>query len=471
MKLTYDVRIYALETRSDRPKPYRLRWLVGTKKHSKSYTLKAQADGRRSELMSAVRSGDQFDEESGLPVSELRAQRGSVTWYQHARDYVDRKWDLAPAKSRKSYADALATITPALVKTRAGMPEQSVLRRALYGWAFNRNRWAETPPKEISDALAWMERHSLPISALEDPATLRQALDALGKKLDGKPAAARTARRKRACLSDVLRFAVEAQYFTMPVNPLAAVKWTAPKTVEDVDPEAVANPRQVRALLSRVREQNQRGELLEAFFGCLYYAAMRPAEAAALTRDRCHLPETGWGVLTLRRGVVRAGRGWTRDGKAHEARHLKARAEQDSRPVPIPPHFVAMLRAHLDRHGTAPDGRLFRTARGGLLQESGYGDVWAKARAAALTEEEVASPLARRPYDLRHAGVSFWLSSGVDPMECARRAGHSLAVLLRVYAKVLAHTRERANERIDAALREWHTPEPPSPGGHLGDTP
>lgn len=56
-------------------------------------------------------------------------------------------------------------------------------------------------------------------------------------------------------------------------------------------------------------------------------------------------------------------------------------------------------------------------------------------------------------------------------MECARRAGHSLAVLLRVYANVLAHTRKRANERIDAALREWHTPEPPSPGGHLGDMP
>lgn len=128
-----------------------------------------------------------------------------------------------------------------------------------------------------------------------------------------------------------------------------------------------------------------------------------------------------------------------------------------------------MLRQHLELHGTAPDGLLFRTARGGLLQESGYGDVWAKARAAVLTEVESASLLARRPYDLRHAGVSFWLSSGVDPMECARRAGHTIAVLFRVYAKVLAHTQERANRRIDEALREWHTPEP-SPGGHLGDT-
>lgn len=44
-------------------------------------------------------------------------------------------------------------------------------------------------------------------------------------------------------------------------------------------------------------------------------------------------------------------------------------------------------------------------------------------------------------------------------MESARRAGHSVSVLLRVYAKVLAQTQERANRRIDAALREWGQPE------------
>src|SRR5690349_10582601 len=134
MALTYDVRLYSIEVRKDRPKPYRLRWLVGERKHSKSYTLKVQAEGRRSELMSAVRRGDQFDEETGLPVSELRARQGSITWYEHSRAYVARKWALAPAKSRKNYADALATITPALVKTKTGMPDTALMRRALYGW-------------------------------------------------------------------------------------------------------------------------------------------------------------------------------------------------------------------------------------------------------------------------------------------------------------------------------------------------
>jgi site-specific recombinase XerD len=459
MSLTYDVRIYAIEVRPDRPKPYRVRWLVGQRKHSKSYTLKVQADGRRSELMAAIRRGEQFDEDSGLPTSELRALHGSVTWYEHTRTYIDRKWATAPAKSRKNYADALATITPVLVKTTVGKPDSALLRRALFGWAYNRNRWDEEPPEDVAHTLRWLVKNSVPVSALEDPATVRTALDALGLKLDGKPAAPRTARRKRACLSDVLGLAVEERYFTMPVNPLTTVKWVAPKSADEVDPESVANPRQVRALLKGVREQGARGAHLEAFFGCLYYAAMRPAEATALSLPQCHLPETGWGTLTLRQGIVRAGRGWTDDGKAHERRHLKARAVKDSRPVPIPPHFVRTLREHIATHGTAPDGRLFHTNRGGLLQDTGYGEVWAQARKDALTEAEAASLLARRPYDLRHAGVSFWLSSGVDPMECARRAGHTIAVLFRVYAKVLAQTQDRANRRIDKALREWNEPE------------
>ncbi|WP_431781567.1 tyrosine-type recombinase/integrase [Streptomyces chumphonensis] len=459
MRLTYDVRIYSIETRKNRPKPFRIRWLVGEQKHSKSYAVKAQADGRRSELMSAVRKGEQFDQDTGLPVSELRAQLASVTWYAHTRAYIDRKWAAAPAKSRKNFADALATITPVLVKSEAGKPEAELLRRALYGWAYNRNRWDDEPPADVAAALRWVEKNSLSVSELEEPRNIRAALDALGKRLDGQPAAARTAKRKRACLSEVLGMAVEKRYFTIPVNPLTTVKWTAPKSVEEVDPDSVANPRQVRMLLHAVREQGARGAHLEAFFGCLYYAAMRPAEATALTRAQCHLPENGWGTLTLRRGSVRAGRGWTDDGNAHQERHLKARAEGDSRPVPIPPFFVRMLREHVERFGTAPDGRLFRTSRGGLLQETGYGEVWSRARTEALTEEEAASLLARRPYDLRHAGVSLWLSSGVDPMECARRAGHTIAVLFRVYAKVLAQAQHRANERIDAAMLEWNTPE------------
>ena len=89
------------------------------------------------------------------------------------------------------------------------------------------------------------------------------------------------------------------------------------------------------------------------------------------------------------------------------------------------------------------------------MQESGYGEVWARTRKASMPPEQQASPLAARPYDLRHACVSLWLNSGVDPVEVARRAGHSVAVLLKVYAKCLDGATSMANDRIDKALETW----------------
>ncbi|HWG64074.1 MAG TPA: hypothetical protein VG253_20490 [Streptosporangiaceae bacterium] len=80
--------------------------------------------------------------------------------------------------------------------------------------------------------------------------------------------------------------------------------------------------------------------------------------------------------------------------------------------------------------------------------------MWAEARTLALTPAQVASPLAGRPYDLRHAAVSLWLAAGVPPPRVAERAGHSVEVLLRVYAKCVDDGDNTANTRIEAALRD-----------------
>jgi integrase len=65
---------------------------------------------------------------------------------------------------------------------------------------------------------------------------------------------------------------------------------------------------------------------------------------------------------------------------------------------------------------------------------------------------QVLSPLARTPYDLRHAAVSLWLNAGVPAPEVTERAGHSVDVLLKVYAKCVDGQREIANQRIEAVL-------------------
>jgi hypothetical protein len=47
------------------------------------------------------------------------------------------------------------------------------------------------------------------------------------------------------------------------------------------------------------RVGRRQGPPFVAFYGCMYYAMMRPSEVGALTRSGCYLPEEGWGHLTF----------------------------------------------------------------------------------------------------------------------------------------------------------------------------
>ena len=83
-----------------------------------------------------------------------------------------------------------------------------------------------------------------------------------------------------------------------------------------------------------------------------------------------------------------------------------------------------------------------------------YGHAWGVARAAALSPDEYASPLARRPYDLRHAAVSTSLNGGVPAPQVAQWAGHSVDVLLRVYAECIVGQEDAVRRRVEEALRQ-----------------
>jgi integrase len=272
--------------------------------------------------------------------------------------------------------------------------------------------------------------------------------------LEGQPAAATTIARKRAVFYGVLNYAVELDILS--ANPISKVTWKAPEVAEEIDRRVVASPRQVGQLLTAVASIRPD---LAAFFGCLYYATMRPGEAVSLRRADCvNLPASGWGLLLLTGNAPRVGSAWTDSGTAHDERHLKHRAKKITRPVPIPPELVSLLRTHLREYGTAPDGRLIHGRQGAMLSESSYGRIWQRARAAALTKSQAASPLAGRPYDLRHSGITLSLNAGVPAPEIARRAGHGVAVLLRVYAGCIDGHEQLWNHRIDEALCEDATP-------------
>jgi integrase len=395
-----------------------------------------------------------------LPQSIIRRDR-DVSCYQHAQEFVLATWPAAAAKSRVSLLETLSVALPTLSRDLPGEPDPAVLRHALRR-ALNQNEHARPLDDAQRHALAWLERASLPVSALGDPAVASDLLDALGRKLDGTPAAPDYFSRRRRVMHRVLGYAVRKK--RLAVNPLSKLNlpegWTAPHAPEDVvDPRSVGGSDLIADMLTVVSYVGRRqGPRFVAFYGCMFYAMMRPSEVISLTRDSCHLPDEGWGRLVFADASPAAGKDFTDTGQVHEHRGLKGRplqaaARRATRNVPIPPELVALLRAHMTRFGTGEAGRLFRSENGNPIQPSTYWRVWGKARALALTPAQLATPLLRRPYDLRHSGITWRLNSGVPPTEIAAWAGHSVEMLLRVYARCVAGMEEVWIARMDATLR------------------
>jgi hypothetical protein len=152
---------------------------------SRSFITRGLADSFRAELIRAARKGLDFSSGTGEPASWAAPEPATTSWLEHAAAYAAMKWPLAAAHTRAGIADALATITPALLTPGRSRPPATVLRAALYGHAFNPSRADADPGPAAGSALAWARCHSMPLAALAGPAVTRCALDALALRLDG----------------------------------------------------------------------------------------------------------------------------------------------------------------------------------------------------------------------------------------------------------------------------------------------
>lgn len=454
MPSSYDVRVWATErVQGKRATAHKVVWIVAGRRWKKSHRTAAAAESFRSELLTAARRGEAFDMATGRPLSMLRTRAPTMSWYEFACAYVDMKWPAASPKHRKSIAEALITVTPVMLNGRIDIDEAKAMRSALLNWGYNtRRRGTPEQPPDVTDLLAWAARSSRSLAEITRPDVIRRVLQAVSSKLDGTAAAGATTKLKRVVLSNALSYAVELGL--LDANPVASIKWTAPRVSKMVDRRAVVNPDQARALLDAVATTPTSGHLLVAFFASMYYSALRPEEAASLRADNLELPDgEEWGWMTLDRAAPETDQQWSDTGHRRHERQLKHRAVGDSRRVPVPYELGALLTHHLAEYGTAPDGRLFRGEQGRSPAISTYRRIWDRARRTALTDAQYNSPLARRPYDLRHAAVSTWLSAGVPAPQVAEWAGHSVEVLLKVYAKCIDGAEAQAIECVASRLR------------------
>lgn len=460
---SYDVRIYAIDVyKGKRTTTHWVQWSVAGKRFKQPYKTDALAGSFRAGLLSAAKRGEAFSTAEGLPVSLVHKETESMSWFEFVCLFVDMKWPDAAPTHRKSIADALAPITQAMLATDRGRPDHKVLRRA-FRVLFNSSHRATEQAADVSAALEWLSRNTRPVSDLGKPDVLRKVIADFEKKLDGKRAASDTVRLRRTTFSNALDYAMEKKLLTE--NPMRKVKTTKRKTVvHQVDRRSVANPVQARTVLGAVSDIGRTGKRLRAFFALMYFAGLRPEETTNVRREDLELPPrerntaderwevSEWGAINLGKATPEVGSEWTDSGERNEERGLKHRDESVGRLVPCCPELAVILYEHLDAFGTGSDGRLFVAERGGRIGSSTYGRVWAQAREAVFTPEVVASPLARRPYDLRHACLSTWLNAGVEATRVAEWAGNSLTILMRVYAKCIDGGEQTAMQRVQEAL-------------------
>jgi hypothetical protein len=238
--------------------------------------------------------------------------------------------DLA-AKSRRSTAEALTTITLALSGPHRKFPAPT-------SCAGHCSATRSTPPAPASPSpprspghwtgprrhlCRWQPWKSRTPSALSwAPAPGRWS---------ASPPPRRPPAASGPC-ANALGYAVERRL--LPANPLGQIQWKASEIAETVDCRSVANPAQAGRLMKAVRGQRPRGEHMEAFFGCLYYPALRPVEAVALREADCVLPARGWGRIDLAASQPRAGTEWTTTAPA--ARNAASSTARPARPAASP---------------------------------------------------------------------------------------------------------------------------------------
>jgi hypothetical protein len=313
---SFDFRPWKIQTRKGRKTPYRVRWVVAGRQFGNSFVTMALAESFRASLITAARKGEGFDTDSGLPESMERKRR-DISFYEHAAEFTAAAWPAVAAKTRVSIIEALIRVVPVVVRDLPGTPDRDILRRALRK-KLNQGEHAGQLDEDDTKALMWLARASRPVSALEDPSVVCDVLEALAVNLNGKPSAPEYFSRRRRVLHRAPGYAVRKKRLSK--NPLSKGNlpdgWIPPQAPDDtLDPRAVGSPALVAAMIDACATVGKRqGPRFQAFYGCMFYALMRPSEVAALTKAGCQLPEQGWGYLIFADASPAAGRAYTDDG-------------------------------------------------------------------------------------------------------------------------------------------------------------
>ena len=422
-----DVRVWAIQHRPNKPRPWGVRWTVDGQLYSRAFRTRVEADRRRSHLLVAHQRGERFSPLNGEPISWAPSVT-AVTVYAWARQWLAEEWNEWAPRTRASQVEGLARFVPLAVPHDA--PEAPPKLRAYLTTALPPR--AELDP--LNDSERWLTRWSLPLTELNE-----ERLAVIERRLGigdaGQPLGPNTAGRYRRIAHTCIKRAVELKQLPAdpwPPTPKGRSRRKSQRRRTDVDIRRLPSPAVMAAIIAAIPSHQPGSRKYQVMTAIAYYAGLRPSEVVMLRPRALELPEgQGWGVIH----VVEADDGYDEP----------AEPKTGKRTVPAPPLLVQLLRTWIVEQQLRPDDLLFRTGSGRRPTQSN----WSR---ALLRATKTLNQPRLSPYDCRHACATTWLAAGVPLGEVAKRLGHSVETLVAHYVGALAGDDLVANQRIEAAL-------------------
>jgi integrase len=433
-------RIQDRTSRAEAKRPFIVRWKVDGVPFSEAHYTQPEADRYRARLIVARQDGERFDTREGVPVSWLPAA-DAMQLHEWAREWVKESWAEWAPRTRDSALEGLYWFVP-LVCDPAAPPPPAGIRRHLKATL---EPEAEIDPHDPSER--WLARWCLSLGAL-DRSVLAEAERKLTIGTAGQPRARSVSGRYRKVGRACIGRAVELNKLTTdprPPDPKGRKRRKVNRKRQAIDVRKLRKlpgPEAMVEVLAAIVSHQPASFMYRAMTAIVYYAGLRPSEVVMLRPRALYLPKAGWG--------------WIEVTEADDGYDEPTEPKEGVRTVPIPPVLVAILLAWLEDNDIADDALMFRTRNDNRPAESNWNRTLHRACRKVLGRT-------MRVYDCRHACATFWIRTGVDLAEAARRLGHSVETLVATYIGVIEGDDARANKLIDAALPAELPPPRPVP--------
>lgn len=414
------------QARTNKRKPYVIRWRVNGKQAYKSFQYVKEAQHFHALLLVATINCERFSPETNLPaswhaLSDLSVGQVAYKWFRE--NY--HEWS---PRTRKSNAEAIVEMMMHLIKSSAKSNSNAGMKHAIKEWLATESIDAVMP--------AWLNRYSLPISSITS-AICSTANTEVMKNIDGTPKACSTQQRYRSNIQAMMNWAVEQKFITANPWPNAKRKRKSTRSNNSKSTKTILpTTDEVRDCLNKITQNARRdgAKAKQVLLYIIYYAGLRPSEAIALHIEDCKLPDEGWGSLDIHRSRVDSGAIWSADTSKIGA------TKTDARQVPIPPALITIIKEHI---GDRTTGLVAPSERNTMIGLTNLGKTWASVRTNSKW----------RIYDLRAARASLHVNSGRVPAIVAAEMGHSIEVLFERYLGSNANDTTRGLSDIEDELK------------------